>query len=41
MGCSTRLDVHLRGYVTGPTRGPGWEEYTDLDVLRVGFTPAG
>jgi hypothetical protein len=41
MGCSTRLDVRLRGYVANDTRGPGWQEYTDLDVLGIGFTPAG
>ena len=41
MGCSSRLDVRLRGYVAGPNRGPGWQEYTDLDVLGIGFTPAG
>ncbi len=41
MGCSTVLDVKLRAYVTGDKRGPGWQEYTDLDVLGVGFSPTG
>jgi hypothetical protein len=41
MGCSTHLDVRLRGYVTDGGRGPGYQEFTDLDVLGVGFTPAG
>ena len=41
MGCSTRLDVRLRGDIpTGP-RGASFEEFTDLDVLGIGFTPAG
>ncbi|HEV2782868.1 MAG TPA: hypothetical protein VGX25_26055 [Actinophytocola sp.] len=33
--------MRLRGYAAGQDRGPGWQEYTDLDVLGVGFTPAG
>jgi hypothetical protein len=41
MGSSARLDVRLRGYTTGDSRGPGYQEFTDLDVLGVGFTPAG
>lgn len=41
MGCSTSLDVKLRAYVTGDQRGPGWQEFTDLDVLSVGFSPSG
>lgn len=41
MGCSTRLDVKLRAYVTGDQRGPGWQEFTDLDVLSVGFSSGG
>ena len=41
MGCSTRLDVKLRAYVAGDQRGPGWQEFTDLDVLAVGFSPGG
>lgn len=41
MGCSTRLDVKLRAYVAGDERGPGWQEFTDLDVLAVGFSPGG
>jgi hypothetical protein len=41
MGCSTSLDVKLRAYVTGETKGPGYQEFTDLDVLSVGFSPGG
>ena len=41
MGCSTKLDVKLRAYVSGEHRGPGWQECTDLDVLAVGFSPGG
>lgn len=41
MGCSTSLDVKLRAYVSGDQRGSGWQEFTDLDVLAVGFSPGG
>jgi hypothetical protein len=41
MRCSTSLDVKLRAYVSGDQRGPGWQEFTDLDVLGVGFSPTG
>jgi hypothetical protein len=41
MGCSTRLDVRLRGYATAQTRSPGHQDMTDLDVLGIGFTPGG
>lgn len=41
MGCSTRLDVKLRAYVPGEDRRPGWQEFTDLDVLGVGLAPGG
>jgi hypothetical protein len=39
MGASTSLDVKLRAHVSGDSRSPGWQEYTDLDVLGVGFSP--
>lgn len=41
MGCSTRIDVRLRGYVEGDPRGQAAYDFTDLDVLGIGFTPAG
>jgi len=46
MGCSTRIDVRLRGDIVPGSRasghrGPRYEEFTDLDVLGIGFTPAG
>lgn len=41
MGVSTSLDVKLRAYVSGDKRGAGWQEFTDLDVLGVGFSPTG
>lgn len=41
MGCSTSVDVKLRAYVTGDQRGSAWQEFTDLDVLGVGFSPGG
>jgi hypothetical protein len=41
MGCSTRLDVRLRGDIPTGSRGASFEEFTDLDVLGIGFTPAG
>jgi hypothetical protein len=41
MGVSTSLDVKLRAHISGDSRSPGWQEYTDLDVLGVGFSPTG
>lgn len=41
MGCSTSLDVKLRAYIAGDERGRGWQEFTDLDTLSVGFSPGG
>lgn len=41
MGCSARLDVRLRGYLPQARRSPAAHDLTDLDVLGIGFTPAG
>lgn len=41
MGCSTRLDVRLRAYVPPKAGKASAQDLTDLDVLGVGFTPAG
>ena len=41
MGASTCLDVKLRAYVAGDKRGPGWQEFTDLDVLSVACSLSG
>lgn len=41
MGCSTRLDVRLRAYVPARAGKAPAQDLTDLDVLGIGFTPAG
>lgn len=41
MGCSTRLDVRLRTYVPARAGKAPVQDLTDLDVLGIGFTPAG
>lgn len=41
MGCTTSLDVKLRAYITGEQRATGPQEFTDLDVLSIGFSPSG
>lgn len=41
MGSSARLDVRLRAYLPQATREPAAHDLTDLDVLGIGFTPAG
>jgi hypothetical protein len=41
MGCSTRLDVRLRAYVPARAGKAPAQDLTDLNVLGIGFTPAG
>lgn len=41
MGASTCIDVKLRAYVSGVKTGPGWQEFTDLDVLSVSCSVGG
>jgi hypothetical protein len=41
MDCTTSFDVKLRAYITGEQRAAGPQEFTDLDVLSIGFSPSG